>query len=52
MDENCDKKIMSSRLSTPCDFKDVRFSRISGTSGDNNHLFEDKNNHQFSHDNP
>ena len=51
MDESCDKKIMSGRLSTPRDVKDVIFSRISGTSGDNNHLFEDKNNCQSSHDN-
>ena len=45
-----DKKIMSGRLSTPRDVKDVRFSRISGTSG--NHPFNDENNRQFSHDNP
>lgn len=41
---------MSGRLSTPRDVKDVRFSRISGTSG--NHPFNDENNRQFSHDNP
>lgn len=45
-----DKKIMSGRLSTPRDVKDVRFSRISGTSG--NQPFNDENNRQFSHDNP